>query len=600
MHSRLLAAVFAAAALIVAGCGDSDEPTISSKPRTVVHALGTTTVPANPKRIVTVGYSDHETVLALGLKPVGAMDWFGEKTFGKWAWEKPAWGGDLPTIVSQDSFEIDFEKVASLRPDLILGIYAELKKLDYDKLSKIAPTVAQSKDSEAYQTPWQEQTRAIAKAVGREEKGAELIKETEGLFADFRKRHPELAQQTATIADAGAAPKNVYAFSERDPRGQVLQALGFNGSPPLAKRIGRKFGAEIAQERFDLLDVDRLFLLIDLPARKRLERDALFSRLAVAREGRVTNLAYYSGDQLGAALAFNTVLSLPYALKGLARELGGGGGETPKRVVALDFPSADAVVGLGITPVAVGKVGYVRGGIQTWTQAALGARRPQQLDYETNIPLEQLAALKPDVIVATSTYNLEPVLAKVKAIAPVVTWKTAPGRDTWQETTLRVGKALGREPQARQLVASTEKLVKEARAEHPALSGKTVTLFNYWKGNAHAISDPADFSVRFLSQLGMKLSPAIEKRRGKDGRLEVSEEQLRLLDADVVLGTTTDTERSLKQFVGDDLFRRLPAVKRGAYATVPIGPATSIAFPSALSVRYAVDELVPMLDRLAS
>ena len=41
-------------------------------------------------------------------------------------------------------------------------------------------------------------------------------------------------------------------------------------------------------------------------------------------------------------------------------------------------------------------------------------------------------------------------------------------------------------------------------------------------------------------------------------------------------------------------------MKRDAYATVTIGPATSIAFPSALSVRYALDELVPVLARLAT
>ena len=44
--------------------------------------------------------------------------------------------------------------------------------------------------------------------------------------------------------------------------------------------------------------------------------------------------------------------------------------------------------------------------------------------------------------------------------------------------------------------------------------------------------------------------------------------------------------------------RRLSAVKRNAYASLDIGQATSIAFPSVLSVKYALDELVPSLDRL--
>ena len=112
----------------------------------------TTTIPQQPKRIVVVGYTDHEVLLALGIKPVGAMDWFGEGTYGKWPWERKAWGGKPAAIVSSKSYEIDYERVAAQRPDLILGVYADLKRPDYDKLSKIAPTVAQAKGV-AYTTP---------------------------------------------------------------------------------------------------------------------------------------------------------------------------------------------------------------------------------------------------------------------------------------------------------------------------------------------------------------------------------------------------------------------------------------------------------------
>ena len=114
-------------------------------PVKIEHALGTTTIPEEPKRIVVVGYTDQEPLLAMGIKPVGAMDWFGQGTFAKWPWERDAWGGEPPAIVSSKSYEIDFEKVAAQRPDLILGVYAEIKKPDYEKLSQIAPTVAQAK-----------------------------------------------------------------------------------------------------------------------------------------------------------------------------------------------------------------------------------------------------------------------------------------------------------------------------------------------------------------------------------------------------------------------------------------------------------------------
>jgi hypothetical protein len=54
---------------------------------------------------------------------------------------------------------------------------------------------------------------------------------------------------------------------------------------------------------------------------KRLAQDELFNRLDVAKDGRVTDLAYHTSDQLGAAVAFNSVLSIPYALDGIEKSL---------------------------------------------------------------------------------------------------------------------------------------------------------------------------------------------------------------------------------------------------------------------------------------
>jgi iron complex transport system substrate-binding protein len=312
--------------VLLAGCGEEETASTPAGgdgafPVEIEHALGTTTIPEEPKRIVVVGYTDQEPLLAMGIKPVGAMDWFGQGTFGKWPWERDAWGGEPAAIVSSKSYEIDFEKVAAQRPDLILGVYADLKRGDYDKLSQIAPTVAQAK-GDAYTTPWRDMTRTIAKAVGRVEEGEKLIEETEARFAAFRKAHPETAEQVALVVDAGTAPKSYYPFSSKDPRGQFLRELGYQPSARIDKLAGKTFGAEIAKERVDLLDVDRLFLLIDAPARKRLDGDALFKRLDVAREGRVTDLPYSTSTQLGAAVAFNSVLSIPYALDGIGKSLG--------------------------------------------------------------------------------------------------------------------------------------------------------------------------------------------------------------------------------------------------------------------------------------
>lgn len=295
-------------------------------PVMITHALGQTTIKAEPKRVVAVGLSDQDALLAVGVKPVGAMDWFGEDTYGKWPWEKAAWGGKPPRLVSNKSFEINFEAVAAQRPDLIVALYSKLSRSDYDKLSQIAPTVAHAKGT-AYTTPWRDMARVAAKAVGRSAQAEKLIKAIDARFSTFREQHPELQGKAGIVVDAGSGPKSYYPFASKDPRGRFLAELGFVGSPAIDKLAAKDqgFGVEIARERTDLLDVDHLFLLIDAAPRKRVEADALYKRLKVVRDKRVTNLPYYSGTQLGAAVAFSTLLSIPYAIDGFERDLAAGG-----------------------------------------------------------------------------------------------------------------------------------------------------------------------------------------------------------------------------------------------------------------------------------
>ena len=273
----------------------------------------------------------------------------------------------------------------------------------------------------------------------------------------------------------------------------------------------------------------------------------------------------------------------------------------PERVVTLDFPSTDAVLAFGIVPVGMAKLSYIPGGVQTWTKQALKGSTPPFINAETTIPFERIAALRPDLIVGTNSYPLAEAYKKLSRIAPVVTWKDGPGVDSWQQATQLVGQAIGQPEQAGKLVADTEARVAQAAKDHPAFKGKTVTLFNLYQGDAYAISSPEDFSIRFLSTLGFRLSPTIDrldKSEKAEARLQVGKERRRLLDADVVLGTSSDSPAAMKALEAEPLFQRMSAVKRGAYATVGIGDATSIAFPSASSVAYALDELVPLLERL--
>jgi iron complex transport system substrate-binding protein len=67
-----------------------------------------------------------------------------------------------------------------------------------------------------------------------------------------------------------------------------------------------------------------------------------------------------------------------------------------------------------------------------------------------------------------------------------------------------------------------------------------------------------------------------------------------LREADVILATSPDPG-SLRSFERQAPFRAVPAVERGAYVSVDLSTATSIAFPSLLSVPYGLSEIVPKL-----
>lgn len=132
----------------------------------------------------------------------------------------------------------------------------------------------------------------------------------------------------------------------------------------------------------------------------------------------------------------------------------------PERVLALDYPSADNAIALGVIPVGMAEVTYVEGGVQAWTRAALGDHQPEIFNVDDGFPFETIAKLDPDVILT------------------------------------QVGKALGRSAQAARLISGVESQIARARTAHPEFAAKTVSFFRYMGPDGlWVISSPEDFSV---------------------------------------------------------------------------------------------------------
>lgn len=120
--------VTGAAALVVLGaCGQAAGPGSRKEGSvTVDHKYGSTEIPGSPRRVVTVGLVDHDAVLALGVKPVAitAGEWAAAFPNGVAPWAQDHLGNAKPEVLPDS--EINFEKIAALKPDLITASYSGL------------------------------------------------------------------------------------------------------------------------------------------------------------------------------------------------------------------------------------------------------------------------------------------------------------------------------------------------------------------------------------------------------------------------------------------------------------------------------------------
>jgi iron complex transport system substrate-binding protein len=306
----------------VAACGSDDSGAASPStdapqgrgeegafPVTMTHKYGETTVEAAPERVVCVGLTDQDTLLALGIVPVGVSYWFGEESKrGIYSWAEEAFGDAEPPTLLMNTSGVEIEQVAALQPDLIIGTYSGLTQKEYDLLSKIAPTVAQNGDYADYGTPWDEAALAIGTAVGQPAAVQEVIDQVKARIAEEAEAHPEFGGQTAAVV---TPYEGLFIYGPEDPRSRMLVDLGFALPPIITDADDSEFGISLSAERTsDLGDVGAVVWL-DLAADKQVQQ--VFEGTTAHEEGRWVDISDADGDYY-VAHSFVTPLSIPYVL----------------------------------------------------------------------------------------------------------------------------------------------------------------------------------------------------------------------------------------------------------------------------------------------
>ncbi|MGW4111713.1 iron-siderophore ABC transporter substrate-binding protein [Actinosynnema sp. NPDC004786] len=289
-------------ALLLAACGGGEpEPEPAAAGVTVDTRFGPVTVEEPPTRVVALGWSDAETALALGVRPVGASDWlgFGGKGVGPWA---EGLYEQAPTLLG--TTEIDYEAVAALQPDLILNTRSDNDERKHETLSKIAPTIGAPKDVIPYGTSWRQQVEMVAKALGKVAEGERIIADLDAKFAANRK-----FEGRTTVVGAYFDGK-FGAYVSGDARTDFMKAIGFTPRQDVEDLASGTFYVDISAERLDLLAADLTVLFPIGGDASALKANPLVPANALVLEDEDLVNAFSSGSSLGMAYALDHAVPL--------------------------------------------------------------------------------------------------------------------------------------------------------------------------------------------------------------------------------------------------------------------------------------------------
>ncbi|WP_010141923.1 ABC transporter substrate-binding protein, partial [Oceanicola sp. S124] len=230
-------ALFVTGALLVSGPALADQ--------TIAHAMGETTVPAAPERVVTLTNETTEAALAVGVSPVGApASWYGEPWY-------PHLGDRLAGAqVLGTELAVNLESVAVLAPDLIIGSRKRDEEI-YPQLSAIAPSVMIEGIGD-----WKENFRFVTGALGRAEAGEAALASYETRVAALREA---LGERTAeSVSVVRFVPGQTYLYQAGSFLGHVLADVGFARPAP---QDGPGLSVAVGAESIPDMDADQLIWL---------------------------------------------------------------------------------------------------------------------------------------------------------------------------------------------------------------------------------------------------------------------------------------------------------------------------------------------------
>lgn len=287
-----------------AGTGSTNNAGGASTGYTVKHAMGETPIPTTPKKVVILTNEGTEALLALGVKPVGAVkSWTGEPWYDHIK-------ADMEGVknVGTES-QPNIEEIAALKPDLIIGNKMRIEKV-YDQLSKIAPTVY----SAELRGDWKINFKLYAEALNKKAEGDKVMADFDKRIEELKTKAGDKLKQKVSLVRFMPATARIY-YNDTFA-GVIFKQLGI-ARPE--KQNKDTFADDVTKERIPDMEGDVLFYFTyetgDGKASKMEEewlKDSLWNNLNVVKNKKAFKVSDTIWNTAGGVKAANLMLDELY------------------------------------------------------------------------------------------------------------------------------------------------------------------------------------------------------------------------------------------------------------------------------------------------
>lgn len=280
-------------------------------PVTITHRYGTTVVKKRPVRVVTVGRTDQDVAIALGVLPVGVRRWFGDYPSAAWPWTQPELAEADPPVIGDASL-IDLAAVKARHPDVILAMDPDVTRVEYRELSKIAPVIGEPLPAPAGTPAWAPPTRLAGRALGLQAQASAAIFAAKHDFTVVKAKHPGFSGTSMVVAardDTGT----ITIYGPADPRTQFLTQMGFTVPPWVTEQAGDATSFTLRPADAGKVAAKRITWIATAAQKRAIKADPVVAEMPVTQTGRTVFLPQ-DEPPVGDALTFDTLRSIRYAV----------------------------------------------------------------------------------------------------------------------------------------------------------------------------------------------------------------------------------------------------------------------------------------------